>query len=264
MIDTLVQRFAFGAVTASDISSGFRGDVWELVLYAGPMVKFVLLILLFLSVVSWGIIFMKFRLVRAAIRESELFLGIFWETSQLSKIYQEAKDLQNSPLAEIFRSGYMELEKFRKLQNQSVKNPAQQPSAGELIAPPLMGIGTVRRALEQASTSELTRLEKNLTFLATTGNTAPFIGLFGTVWGIMDAFRKIGVKGAPSLATVAPGISEALIATAAGLFAAIPAVVAYNYYLNKIKMLSSEMENFSSEFLNIIQRYFEATLKAQQ
>jgi biopolymer transport protein TolQ len=112
--------------------------------------------------------------------------------------------------------------------------------------------------------SERTRLEKNLNFLATTGSTSPFIGLFGTVWGIMDAFRKIGIRGSTNLATVAPGISEALVATAVGLFAAIPAVVAYNYYLGQVKTLSSEMDNFASEFLNIIQRNFEATRKAQQ
>jgi len=109
--------------------------------------------------------------------------------------------------------------------------------------------------LNQAVTSETNKLENALPFLATTGNTSPFIGLFGTVWGIMDAFRGIGIKGSASLAVVAPGISEALIATAAGLAAAIPAVVAYNYYLNKIRILTSDMENFSSEFLNIIERH---------
>jgi biopolymer transport protein TolQ len=110
--------------------------------------------------------------------------------------------------------------------------------------------------MRQASTSELTKLEKALGFLATTGSTTPFIGLFGTVWGIMDAFRGIGMRGSATLAVVAPGISEALIATAAGLAAAIPAVVAYNYYINRIKVLSSEMENFSSELLNILKRHF--------
>jgi biopolymer transport protein TolQ len=117
------------------------------------------------------------------------------------------------------------------------------------------GIGNIKRALEQAATAEQARLEKNLTFLATTGSTAPFIGLFGTVWGIMDSFQQIGVSGSTNLATVAPGISEALIATAFGLAAAIPAVIAYNYYLSKINMISSEMENFSSEFLNIIESF---------
>ena len=119
-------------------------------------------------------------------------------------------------------------------------------------------MGTIKRALDQATTAEQARLEKNLGFLATTGSTAPFIGLFGTVWGIMDSFRQIGLSGSASLATVAPGISEALIATAFGLVAAIPAVVAYNYFLGRIRVLTSEMDNFSAEFLNIIERFFEA------
>ncbi len=250
-------------VTSSDLSTGMQDNVWDLILNAGPTVKMVLLILFLFSVISWGIIFLKFRVIRSAIKETELFLGIFWETAKLSQIYHEAKKLKNSPLAEIFLSGYMELEKFRKL----VANPVQE--AGQMsqdmdIISPIMGMGNIRRALEQAMIAERTRLEKNLNFLATTGSTSPFIGLFGTVWGIMDAFRKIGIRGSTNLATVAPGISEALVATAVGLFAAIPAVVAYNYYLGQVKTLSSEMDNFASEFLNIIQRNFEATRKAQQ
>ncbi len=122
----------------------------------------------------------------------------------------------------------------------------------------VFGMGTIKRALDQASIAEQARLEKTLGFLATTGSTAPFIGLFGTVWGIMNSFREIGLRGSANLATVAPGISEALIATAFGLVAAIPAVIAYNYFLGKIRMINAEMDNFSSEFLNIRERYFEA------
>jgi biopolymer transport protein TolQ len=137
-------------------------------------------------------------------------------------------------------------------------SPTATSSEADITSASLFGMGTIKRALDQATTAEQTRLEKNLGFLATTGSTAPFIGLFGTVWGIMDSFRQIGLSGSANLATVAPGISEALIATAFGLIAAIPAVVAYNYFMGKIRLLSSEMDNFSSEFLNIIQRYFEA------
>jgi biopolymer transport protein TolQ len=126
----------------------------------------------------------------------------------------------------------------------------------------LYGLGAIKRALDQAATAELTRLEKNLGFLATTGSIAPFIGLFGTVWGIMNSFRDIGRQGSANLATVAPGIAEALVATAFGLVAAIPAVVLYNYFLGRIKMITAEMDNFSSELLNIIERYLESRKKA--
>jgi len=263
MLKMISQNIIPAVVTSSDLSTGLQDNVWDLILNAGPTVKMVLLILMLFSVVSWGIIFLKFRVIRSAIRETETFLGIFWETAKLSQIYNEAKKLKNSPLAEIFLSGYMELEKFRKLATNPMQEAGQITADLDLISP-IMGMGNIRRALEQAMSAERTRLEKNLNFLATTGSTSPFIGLFGTVWGIMDAFRKIGIRGSTNLATVAPGISEALVATAVGLFAAIPAVVAYNYYLGQVKTLSSEMDNFASEFLNIIQRNFEATRKAQQ
>jgi len=263
MLEMLSQAILPSVVTSGDISGAMQDNVWDLILNAGPTVKMVLLLLMVFSVISWGIIFLKFRVIRSAIKETELFLGMFWETAKLSQIYAEAKKLQHSPLAEIFRSGYIELEKFRKLATSPMQDLGQANPDLDMISP-IMGMGNIRRALEQAMIAERTRLEKNLNFLATTGSTSPFIGLFGTVWGIMDAFRKIGVRGSTNLATVAPGISEALIATAVGLFAAIPAVVAYNYYLGKVKTLSSEMDNFASEFLNIIQRNFEATRKAQQ
>ncbi|MCX8044899.1 MAG: protein TolQ [Desulfobacterota bacterium] len=231
--------------------------MWELILHAGPVAKCVLLILLLMSVVCWGIALFKYLALRAAIKESIEFLNLFWESSVLSRTYQEAKKLQQSPLAEIFRSGYMELERYKRPLRQTASDRVS--SADDVDKAKLFGISSIKRALDQAATAELSRLEKNLGFLATTGSTAPFIGLFGTVWGIMDSFRQIGVRGSANLATVAPGISEALIATAFGLVAAIPAVVAYNYFMGKIKMISSEMDNFSAEFLNIIERHFEAS-----
>lgn len=256
MVHSLMQHIVTQAVTTSELSSGFRGDVWELVLHAGPVAKFVLLILLLLSVACWGIALFKYLLVRSAIKESIEFLNMFWESSHLSRTYQEAKKFQQSPLAEIFRSGYMELERYKPPRKGSGADMGQ--AAADSPRAKLFGVSSIKRALDQAATAELSRLEKNLGLLATTGSTAPFIGLFGTVWGIMDSFRQIGIKGAANLATVAPGISEALIATAFGLVAAIPAVVAYNYFMGKIKMIGSEMDNFSAEFLNIIERHFEA------
>ncbi len=237
-------------VTTTDITSGLRGDVWELILHSGPVVKTVIAILILLSICCWGIIFFKFLVMRSAIKESEIFLNMFWESTSLSQAYQQAKQLQQSPLAEIFRSGYMELQKFKNLK----KSPSSEP---DIDRSQVFGMGTIKRALDQAAIAEQARLEKNLSFLATTGNTAPFIGLFGTVWGIMESFRQIGLRGSANLATVAPGISEALIATAFGLIAAIPAVVGYNYFVSKTRMITSEMDNFSSEFLNIIERHFE-------
>ncbi len=236
------------------MGSGFRGSVVDLVLYSGPVVKIVLLILLFFSVLSWAIIFSKMRLIRQADRESRSFLRTFWEGKQLASIYADSKKLRHSPTAEVFRSGYVELTKLSKAKsNPDSSRKESDPSALNIE---FSGTENIGRAMRQASTSELTKLEKGLGFLATTGSTTPFIGLFGTVWGIMDAFRGIGMRGSATLAVVAPGISEALIATAAGLAAAIPAVVAYNYYINRIKVLSAQMENFSAELLNIVERHF--------
>jgi biopolymer transport protein TolQ len=253
------------AVTASDLGTGLRGELWDIAIHAGPVVKLVLLLLIGLSVCCWGIMFFKFRAIRSATKESENFLTIFWESARLSQTNKAAQTLHQSPLAEIFRSGYIELQNCAKTtQSASIQNSVGADiSDVDISRNHRFSIGTIKRTLDQASTSEITRLEKNLGFLATTGNTAPFIGLFGTVWGIMDAFRQIGIRGSASLATVAPGISEALVATAFGLLAAIPAVVAYNYFLGKIRILNSEMDNFSSEFLNIIERHFE-TIGRQQ
>ncbi len=249
MFHDLCYMFVPLAVTTTDIASGWRGDVWDLIIHSGPVVKAVIVLLLLLSVGCWGIMFYKYRVIRAAVRESEAFLSSFWENSRLSQVYREAEGLQQSPLAEMFRTGYMELQKCASQQGGEEEEEISRYRSA--------GTGTIKRALNQAAVAEQARLERNLGFLATTGSTAPFIGLFGTVWGIMNSFREIGIRGAANLATVAPGISEALIATAFGLVAAIPAVVAYNYFLGRIRMITSEMDNFSAEFLNISERHFE-------
>jgi len=229
------------AISTVDLQGGFRGEVWELIIHAGVVVKIVLCLLLLFSIVSWAVIFFKFWVIRLAKKENAAFLRMFWDGREISKTYSEARRLRHSPIAEIFRSGYKEWEKCSQVVPSS-------PSGT------LTHVSPVQRGLEQAFLSETTRLEKALTFLATTGNTTPFIGLFGTVWGIMDSFRQIGYKGSTSIATVAPGISEALIATAAGLAAAIPAVIAYNYYLNQVGIITAEMESFKHEFLNLTEK----------
>jgi len=214
----------------------------------GLVVKLVLGILIYFSVVSWGIIFYKLLQVYRANSASQQFLEFFWKAKRFDAIATQLDRFENSPLAVLFNEGYGEL---KKLQEKVVEKA--DPGS---ISTDLGGIDNIARALRRATTSEITRLEKYLTFLATTGSTAPFIGLFGTVWGIMTAFQGIGQSGSASLAVVAPGIAEALIATAIGLVAAIPAVMGYNHFQNRIRVLIAEMDSFSTELLNIVQRNF--------
>jgi len=212
----------------------------------GLVVKLVLVVLLYFSVVSWAIIFYKLLQVHRANSESERFLDFFWKTKRFDAINAQLDRFANSPLTVLFNEGFGEMKKL-------TEGGAEKEEPG-VISTELGGIDNIARALRRATTSEITRLEKYTTFLATTGSTAPFIGLFGTVWGIMTAFKGIGETGSASLAVVAPGIAEALIATAIGLVAAIPAVMAYNHFQHKIRVLIGEMDNFSTEFLNIVQR----------
>jgi biopolymer transport protein TolQ len=222
-----------------------------MILNAGPMVRFVLLLLLFFSITSWAIIFYKYRFIRKARKESAYFLDLFWNRQSLSKAFSASKQLQYSPLARVFRIAYLELKKVNTSQSSSKEG---ETGRGTTSSQDVAAVDNLKRALRRAANVELTGLNRALSFLATTGNTTPFIGLFGTVWGIMNAFRGIGLRGSASLAVVAPGISEALIATAAGLAAAIPAVVAYNYFNSKVRVLESEMHNFSADFLNLVER----------
>lgn len=224
----------------------------HIVLNASPVVQAVLLCLATFSVFSWAIIFAKWRIFRSSFRKSENFLDIFWSGKSMDHIYTESKKFSASPIARIFQSGYVELQ---RLLDRERKKP-QAPESKGIKPPDDSSIFNLERALGRAFRSELLRLERSLSFLATTGSTAPFIGLFGTVWGIMVAFQQIGIQGNASLATVAPGIAEALIATAVGLACAIPAVMGYNYYIHKVKATRTQMENFSGDFLNIVKRNF--------
>jgi biopolymer transport protein TolQ len=211
----------------------------------GIIVKIVLLILIFFSVVSWAIILFKFFQIHRANSESERFMDFFWKSKRFDAIASQVDRFANSPLTVLFNEAYGELKK--------VVEGGEKSDSGALSTD-LGGIENVSRALRRATNSEITHLEKYTTFLATTGSTSPFIGLFGTVWGIMNAFVGIGKTGSASLAVVAPGIAEALIATAIGLVAAIPAVMAYNHFQHKIRVLIKGMDSFSTEFLNIVQR----------
>ena len=218
----------------------------ELILGAGPVVKLVLLVLVYFSVVSWAIIFHKFRVIHRATRDSERFLDFFWAKKRFDAHLPGPGGLR--PLAP---DGPVSRRLSGAAQGPA---PARRRGGGAVLSAELGGAENVARALRRATTQETHRLEKFLTFLATTGSTAPFIGLFGTVWGIMSAFHGIGKTGSASLAVVAPGISEALVATAIGLVAAIPAVMGYNHFLNKVNVLIGEMDNFCQEFLNIVER----------
>ena len=233
-------------------------DIVNMISNAGTMVQFVMLLLLFFSIMSWAIILIKYRYIRKAFKESAEFTDFFWKSRDLSNAFAKAKQLHGSPLARIFRIGYVELKKT----SQSGAPPSapsaavNKPGGNQSMALDTRFTGTdnVQRALRRAITTEMTRMTQMVPFLATTGNTAPFIGLFGTVWGIMNSFHGIGMKGSANLAVVAPGISEALVATAAGLAAAIPAVIAFNFFMSKIRVVESELQSFSADFLNIIER----------
>ena len=213
---------------------------------AGIVVKLVLILLVLFSVVSWAIILFKLFQVHRANSESVRFMDFFWKSKRFDAIASQVDRFPNSPLTVLFNEGYGELKKV-------VDGPGASDGSN-ILSTDLGGVENVSRALRRATNSEITRLEKYLTFLATTGSTSPFIGLFGTVWGIMTAFEGIGRTGSASLAVVAPGIAEALVATAIGLVAAIPAVMAYNHFQHKIRVLINEMDSFSTEFLNIVQR----------
>jgi len=232
----------------------FRGGVVDLVKSSGPLVKGVLLILLFFSIVSWAIMVDKYRLLKRAGRQSRAFLGIFRKSGKFSEVSSVCQNLKHSPLVGLFQAAFNELN--YQLRTSYLK---ANPGKAELSVKPkvsVYNIDSINRALQRASMVEINKLERSLNFLATTASVSPFIGLFGTVMGIISAFQSIGLRGTANLATVAPGISEALVATAAGLLAAIPAVIGYNYFLNKIKILASEMDDFSSEFISITERNF--------
>lgn len=219
----------------------------EMIVNAGPMVKFVMLLLLSFSLLSWAIIFMKHMLYRKVKKESRLFLEKFWKSKNLADAYQLAQQAAASPEAAIFNYGYNELQKIGR--TKKIDKPGE-----ETLDMQLATLDNLKRSLRKAENVEVFKLGKFLSFLATTGSSAPFIGLFGTVWGIMASFHEIGMRGSASLAVVAPGISEALIATAAGLAVAIPAVVFYNYYASLLVDLQHNMQNFSTDFLNLVER----------
>ncbi len=216
------------------------------ILSTNIVVKLVLLILFFFSLASWAIIFYKLNYLNKAKKEDKEFLDLFWESKRLDYVYTAAKNFNYSPVASMFNATYKELVDIKKKSEEKDKLFGKENN-GENQA-------YIERALKKSQLSSIAKLEISLPFLATVGSTAPFIGLFGTVWGIMTSFESIEKAGTAGLAIVAPGIADSLIATAAGLFAAIPAVIAYNYYSNKIRVIANETIDFAYEFMTIIER----------
>ena len=213
-------------------------SVLSLVFGADLIVQLTLYVLVLMSVVCWAIIFRKYIQVWRATRQSAQFLDLFWKAKRLDAVFEKAPQYAKSPIAAVFKAGYTEL---AKITAGGGKGDDAEPN--------------LERSLRRAASVEATALERYVTFLATTGSTAPFIGLFGTVWGILRAFQKLGTAQVASIQVVGPDISHALIATAVGLVAAIPAVMAYNYFNRSIRVIETEMDNFSADFLNIVKRH---------
>ena len=237
--DLIVPQVDAGPVATVDHMS-----VFYLIANAGTVVKIVLLMLAIMSVVTWGIVFSKWSQLRKAKNESNKFSEVFWSSRNLSQITDASMRLAASPIAKVYNAGHRELTHIVKASEGGGEN-------GEFG-----DIDNITRALQRAKAEEITRLEQGTTFLATTASAAPFIGLFGTVWGIMDAFIGLSRVKSSSIQAVAPGISEALIATAIGLAAAIPAAIFYNYFMQQVRLLARNMDIFSAEFLNIARRHF--------
>jgi biopolymer transport protein TolQ len=225
-----------------------------LILRSSPISKGVLLLLAVFSVVSWGIILYKAWTFRRAQQQTTQFLEVFRRSNKFSEVQAVCRSLSDSPLVGLFQSGYAELTAQLRQGSPDVANgPNPRVAASR---PNLKSLTAVDRALTRASVVEVNKLEHRIPFLATTASISPFIGLFGTVWGIISAFEGIGQTGSTNLGVVAPGIAEALVATLAGLFAAIPAVYFYNLLSQRVKIFASDMDDFTMEFLNIAERNF--------
>lgn len=247
----LLQQEQGGAVPV-----GTNSSLLSLIIGSSPLSKAVLISLAMLSIASWAIILYKLWVFRRSKRQSSSFLDVFRRSNKFSEVQAVCRSLGESPLVGLFQAGYAELTaQLRQSPPGGALNDPAHPTAGGQ-RPTLKSLPAVDRALMRASVVEVNKLEKRIPFLATTASVAPFIGLFGTVVGIMMAFQGIGQTGSTNLGVVAPGIADALVATAAGLVAAIPAVVAYNHLSNRVKLFAAEMDDFAMEFLNIAERNF--------
>jgi len=219
-------------------------SIVDLITGSGTVVKGVLITLMIMSIITWGIVITKWLQLRQAKKQSVKFSDVFWSSRNLAQITEASNKLKESPVAKVYSAGHRELTHVVKAQE----------TGGDVSD--FADLDNIDRALKRAKTEEITKLEQGTTFLATTASAAPFIGLFGTVWGIMNAFIGLSKVKSSSIQAVAPGISEALIATAIGLAAAIPAAIFYNYFMQQVRVLARNMDIFSAEFLNIARRHF--------
>lgn len=232
-------------LVAADAPGGTEISVAALFFEATGVVLLVLLVLIAASIATWFIIGYKWWVLRRATEQSRMFTEAFWASKRMDSIQQKADELPHTPLSAMFRTGYAEL---RKLRNTSEGEGTMRHQLG--------GIENIERALRSTMAKEISHMERLMPFLATVGSTSPFIGLFGTVWGIMIAFMAIAASGQAGIDVVSGPIAEALVATAIGLVAAIPAVMGYNFFNARIRQNTVEMENFASDFLNIVKRHF--------
>jgi len=230
----------FFCSTAYAAEAQFRGDIMAMVIDSDPVVKLVLFVLIAFSVFSWGIIIQKWFSLSRARSGNEFILGLVHEAAGITDMRSKVEQAGDCPLAELFKGAHAELKR--------VNVKGQGVPAAMLV--------NVENRIKSENARQTTELNHGLGFLASISNSSPFIGLFGTVWGIMDSFREIGLKGSANLSTVAPGISEALIATAAGLFVAIPAVLFYNFFTSRLAGVASQMERFEIDFMNWVRRSF--------
>lgn len=223
-------------------------NAWHAIENASPIVMLTLLVLVGMSVLSWAIMVQKRKQFTAAEQGNIPFEETFWKASSLEQAFEHLSEFPDSNMASVFRLGYMELRKIAESGLATINAKSEAPS--------LQGLDNLQRTLRKATDIELSRLEARLGFLATVGSVGPFVGLFGTVWGIMGTFQHIGNTGSASLAVVAPGLAESLITTGIGLAAAIPASIAYNLFVTRIKKQELDLNNFASDFLNLAKRNF--------
>ncbi|MEC7641347.1 MAG: protein TolQ [Nitrospinota bacterium] len=237
-----------------NVFDSFQLTVVDLIVNSTLVAKAVLVILLIFSILSWAVMLNKWIVYKAARKEDDRFLSVFAKSDSLNNIYNACKEFRYSPIARIFIIGYHELYLFQELaKTEKGETKMKSKREASMTSRDLKGISI---ALDKAVNKEIEQMSHRLEFLATTGSTTPFIGLFGTVWGIMHSFRAIGVKGSASIGGVAPGIAEALIATAAGLLAAIPAVIFYNYLSNEVGLFATRMDDFSNYFIYRAEKNF--------
>lgn len=238
------------AQTQTSTNVAVKMGALESIMHASLLVQAVIMILLSLSIMCWGIAWNKYSDLKSVQAANDVFDKKFWETNSLDELNGKIDAFKSSSHARVFKAAYIEMQKI-------AESPMLNKNINSETEPPLLaGLDNLERAMRKAIENEVTALESRLTVLATTGSTGPFIGLFGTVWGIMSSFQMIGQTGSASLAAVAPGISEALITTAIGLAAAIPAVMLYNHFITQIRREETQLNNFSSDFLNIVKRNF--------